>query len=283
VLLFVKVHEPPVSAVPEPRLRSVLAAPFRDPDFRSFISFTCFWHVAAMVAAPFISFYLLEHVHMDVYHLLLLWTFSWAGGAMFSGRLGQLAERFGNRPVLVLCTAFKSTNVIALLLVPRDPTIAFWILIPVFMIDALLNAGIAIANNGFMIKNSPAENRTMFIAAGTAAAGMAGGVTSVVAGAALWAASDWSVTWGGTLVSNFHVIFAISLVLRLAAAVLARRVREPAAHDAVQIVVQLFRVTPLRILRFPVGLYRSLWEGAATQDARRRKKRRKRRVVSAKL
>ena len=60
-----------------------------------------------MVGAPFISMYLLEHVGMDLFHVLLLWTISWVGGALLSNQLGQWAERFGQRPVLVLCTAFK--------------------------------------------------------------------------------------------------------------------------------------------------------------------------------
>jgi hypothetical protein len=46
---------------------------------------------------------------------------------------------------------------IGLLFLPKDPTLAFWIMVPVFIIDSLLNAGIAIANNGFMLKNSPSE------------------------------------------------------------------------------------------------------------------------------
>ena len=254
ILLFIKVDEPPVTPAPSPRLRDVLADPFRDRDFRRFIGFTCYWHVAAMVAAPFISYYLLDYVGMDVYHVLLLWTCSWVGGAALSGRLGRLAETYGNRPVLIICTAFKSLNVIALLLTPQDPHFAFWMLIPMFMIDAALNAGIAIANNGFLIKNSPAENRAMFIAAGTAVAGRVGGATSVLAGGFLaWSSGrTWHVA-GWTLV-GFHAVFSVSLVLRLMAVVLARGIREPASHGVRVVVTQLIGVTPIRILRLPLSL-----------------------------
>ena len=191
LLLFLKVDEPPVSPAPEPGLREVFSAPFRDRDFRSFIGFTCFWHFAAMTGAPFISLFLLKHTGLDLFRLMLLWVCSWVGGAFLSGRLGSLVEEVGNRPVLILCTAFKSINMIALVLIPRNPDQAFLLLIPVFIIDAILNAGIAIANNGFMLKNSPASNRTMFIAAGTAMAGLIGGITSIAAGAVLSAASGW--------------------------------------------------------------------------------------------
>jgi hypothetical protein len=253
---FWKVEEPPVTPAPSPRLRDVFAAPFRNRDYRSFIAYTCFWHLAAMVGAPFISFYLLAYVGMDLYRVLLLWTFSWVGGAVFSRLLGQLAEERGHRPLLVLCTLFKSQNMLALLLLPRDPNTAFWILVPVFMVDAVLNAGIAIASNGFMLKYSPSGGRTMYIAAGMALAGMVGCATSVVSGAALDLAASVRFTLAGLEVANFHLLFAASIALRLAAVPLARRVREPQARGAREVLTLLLGATPLRILRFPLGLYR---------------------------
>lgn len=229
ILLFIRVPEPEPRHVSDPRLWDVLGEPFRQADFRSFIRFSCFWQVAAMVGAPFISMYLLEHVGMRLFDVLLLWTISWVGGALLSNRLGLWAECFGQRPMLILCTMFKSLNMFALLFCPRDPQLAFWLLVPVFMIDALLNAGVLIATNGFLLKNSPAENRTMFIAAGTAFAGMAGGATSVLAGALLAASDGWSCDWLGLHWVNFHVLFAVSISLRLAAIALARRIHEPAS------------------------------------------------------
>lgn len=276
ILIFLKVDEPQVTKMKDPQLKEVLLTPFYHPKFRSFISFTCFWHFAAMLGAPFISYYLLDYIGMDVFRLLLLWTCSWIGGALLSKQLGQMADHFGNRPMLILCTAFKSTNMIGLLLLPRDPTLAFWIMVPIFIIDSLLNAGIAIANNGFMLKNSPAENRTMFIAAGTAVAGLVGGLTSIATGAFLYLSADWDFFVGSYEFNNFHIVFAFSLLMRLVAAVYARTVREPDSHWTSQVVVQLVGVTPFRILRFPVGLYRSFREDenpAAALKAKRNQKR----------
>lgn len=191
---------------------------------------------------------------MDLFHVLLLWTISWVGGAVLSNHLGQLAERFGQRPVLILCTAFKSLNMIGLLVCPADPQLAFAILAPVFMIDAFLNAGITIANNGFMIKNSPRENRTMFIAAGTGFAGIVGGAASIVAGAAIAASSDWSWTFRGVDYVNFHVLFAISMVLRLMCAVLATRVREPSSTATRVVASELLLATRLRVRSLQLGI-----------------------------
>jgi MFS family permease len=182
---------------------------------------------------------------------------------VLSNHLGQLAERFGQRPVLILCTAFKSINMIGLLLCPADPTIAFWVLAPIFMIDAFLNAGIAIANNGFMIKNSPRENRTMFIAAGTGFAGVVGGAASIAAGAALARSMDWSWTFRGTSYVNFHVLFAASIVLRLASALLATLIREPSSTPASVVASEVLLATRLRIRSWQLVFLRR--QGAAPE------------------
>jgi predicted MFS family arabinose efflux permease len=254
ILMFWRVEEPPLTRAAHLNLWQALAAPFRQRDFCGYIFYSCFWNLAAMVGAPFISMFLLEHVGMDLFHILLLWTISWVGGAALSNQLGQLAERFGQRPVLILCTAFKSLNMLGLLLCPRDPQIAFAILAPIFMIDAFLNAGITIANNGFMIKNSPRENRTMFIAAGTGFAGMVGGAASIAAGAAIASTEGWSLTIAGAEYVNFHVLFAVSFVLRLACAGLATRVREPNSSGTRVVAGQLLLATRLRVQSLQIAI-----------------------------
>jgi predicted MFS family arabinose efflux permease len=255
--MFFRVEEPSVRPLPDLKLSTVFFGPFRHPGFRSFITYGCFWNFAAMVGAPFITLYLLSHVGMSLFQVLLLWAASWVGGAVLSARLGHITEDYGNRPVLIAATGFKSLNMIALLLVPVEPVFAFWILVPVFMVDAVLNAAISIASNGFMLKNSPAENRSMYIAAGTAIAGMVGGLTSIVCGGVLALTADRSVVVAGRSLNGFHLLFALSLILRWVAVWFARRVEEPEGRPTVQVLVQLIGVTPWRFMRFPVGLYRS--------------------------
>ena len=51
----------------------------------------------------------------------------------------------------------------------------------------------------------------MFIAAGTAMAGMIGGLTSIAAGAVLVAGADWQTTWQGPIVLG--IAFAVWLLV----------------------------------------------------------------------
>jgi MFS family permease len=257
ILMFLKVEEPPIRPLPNAKLSAVFTGPFRHAGFRSFIAYGCFWNFAAMVGAPFISLFLLSRVGMSLFQVMLLWAGSWVGGAALAARLGQIVEEYGNRPVLIAATGFKAINMTALLLVPNDATIAFWVLIFVFMVDAVLNAAIAIASNGFMLKNSPVENRSMYIAAGTAVAGMVGGLTSVLAGGVLSLLDGQTLTIAGRELNGFHLLFAVSLLLRLMAVWFARRVKEPEGRPTAHVLVQLIGATPLRFMRFPIGLYRS--------------------------
>lgn len=239
LLLFRKVVEPPVQKVPSPRLRDIFAEPFRNREFRRYIGFMCFWNFAAMTGAPFIVLYLLTEVGMDLFHVLLLSTLSWVGGAMFSRTLGKWADSHGSQPVLVMCVALKSTVMLSLLLVPHSPSVAFWILAPCFMLDAVLNAGILIANNGFMIKNSPTENRTMYIAATQAVAGMVGGFTSIFAGLLLKSMAGLQWEFAGWTLGHFQIIFLASIALRWVAWGLTRYVREPQARHTWDVVQEL--------------------------------------------
>lgn len=263
ILMFIKVDEPPVTQLAQAGLWEVLAGPFRHEGFRSFIAYTCFWHFAAMVGAPFISMYLLEYVGMSLFQVLTLWTFSWVGGALFSRWLGDLAERYGNRPVLILCTAIKPINMASLLVTPQSPEYALYWLAPLFMIDMVLNTGIAIATNGFLLKQSPAANRTMFIAAGTAVAGLVGGVTAVICGAWLTWMGDWSTSLGGWKITGFHVLFAISLCLRFVSAGLVKMIKEPETQDAMIVMTTIITVSRTRLLRLPLGLYHRLIQETA--------------------
>jgi MFS family permease len=253
LLLFLKIEEPPVQPAASLHLRDVLTAPFHSRAFRRYIGFTCFWHFAAMTGAPFISLFLLEYVGLDLLHVMLLWATSWVGGALTAGWLGRLADRCGHRPLLVLSIGFKSSLMIVLVCIPANPRLAFWLLIPAFMVDAFLNAGITIAQHGFLLSYSPAKNRAMYIAAGTALAGMVGGVTSILSGAALRSLAGWDFSVFALGVSHFHVLFGVSIVLRLIAAVLVLRIEEPEAMRTTEVVAHVWNAAQRRFVGWTFG------------------------------
>lgn len=269
ITMFRKVDEPAVTPAQVTGFWEAFLAPMQNPSFRSYIGFMSYWHIASMVGAPFISLFLLEYVGMHLWQVLALWTLAWVGGAVFSQLLGRSAELHGNKAVLKVCVMLKPINMFCLLLAPRDASLAFWTLLPMFILDAALNAGILIAHNGFLLKNSPTENRTMFVASGTAIAGIVGGVTAIVSGIALTMMHDLAIPLGQSTLTGFHVLFAISMLLRFGALPMVKRIQEPTAHPPMPVFSEQVVVVTVFLYRRIEGQIRSL------QPARQASKRHK--------
>lgn len=258
IAMFRKVHEPPVMKSQAMGFWQSFVAPLKLPSFRSYIGFMSYWHFASMVGAPFISLYLLEYVGMQLWQVLALWTAAWIGGAVFSQQLGKQAELHGNKAVLRICVILKPINMLCLMFAPRDPVVAFWALLPMFMLDAVLNAGFLITNNGFLLKHSPTENRTMYVAAGTAIAGMVGGATAILSGFGLSAMEGLVFPVGGLSLTGYHVLFAISMALRIGAIPLVNGIQEPTVHPPMPVFSRQVVVVSVRVYRSIEGTIRGL-------------------------
>jgi MFS family permease len=245
--LFLKVEEPPVNRAAQAGWKQVLLEPFKNSAFKSFIKYACMWHFAAMIGAPFISLYLLQHIGMSLFQVLMLWSVSAIGGALTAASLGRFAEKHGNKPLLTYCTLFKPLNMIVLLLAPRDPNLAFMFLAPAFMVDHAMNIGIQIGQEGFLLKQSPSRNRAMFIASGMALAGLVGCVTSVGCGAVLSSLQGWTSEIAGFSMNGFHVLFWASGCMRLATLRFVSRIEEPSAADHRVLAIQIIRQQSIRL------------------------------------
>jgi len=245
--LFLRIEEPPVNQASNASLKQVFLEPFRNSAFRSFIKYACMWHFAAMIGAPFISLYLLQHIGMSLFQVLMLWSVSAIGGALTAAALGRFAERHGNKPLLTYCTLFKPLNMVVLLLAPRDPNLAFMFLAPAFMLDHAMNIGIQIGQEGFLLKQSPSKNRAMFIASGMAMAGLVGCATSISCGAILTSLHGWNTMIGSWNFNGFHLLFCASALMRAATLRFVSRIEEPTAADHKLLAIQIIRQQSIRI------------------------------------
>ena len=253
-LLFLGVIEPPNLTRAATRPWHDLAAPLRHPDFGRFVLFSCCWSFATMFAAAFMQFYVLKVLRVPMWQTALIWCGQGVGMAMASGLWGRMADRHGQRPVIVTCVCLKPMIVIVFFLLTRANVL--WLLPLALVPDGMLNAGYAIAANGHMLSLAPRENRSSFIASVTGLAGLSSGLAAMTAGAALSWWDGWSGhLWGKTL-NNYHLLFLTSLVMRFLCMPLARRIREPGSSHSRELVNAILDDWPTRLPRFPVGLYR---------------------------
>lgn len=253
ILLFIWVHEPPNEILKGEPILSTLAAPLKDPDFRTFVYFQCAWAFCGMFGASFMMLYAIEGLQLGEGRTTLVWCCP-VLNALMAPYWGRLADRHGHRSILAICVSMKP--IIALIFALVTPAIAFPVLAIVLFFDSIWNAGLFVSTNGYMLKMSPQRNRSVFIASITGLSGIFGGLGAISGGAFLHATDGFHMDLMGRDWNNFQLLFAVNFLMRIACAVLVYRVKEAESSDHDMVLNEVRGLWPMRFLLFPVGFYR---------------------------
>jgi MFS family permease len=254
IVLFLWVHEPPVAPPEHRAVLATLLEPLRQREYRSYLVWNCAFSAATMIGAAFMLLYVLKILEIPLWITMLIWWTPGLGSAVSSGFWGRVIDRYGSRPVLVLCSAAKPLSPLVFMLVTR-PT-APYVLSAFFVLDSCLNAGAQLATNGFMLRMAPRQNRGMFTAAMTSLPSIAGGLAAILGGFLLRAWEGHEVEFAGRVWNNYQYLFLLSVVLRLACVPLALRIREPKSAHSLAVLSAIADVWPLRLWTLPVKLFR---------------------------
>jgi MFS family permease len=163
----------------------------------------------------------------------IIWAIPGLGGFLTAKKWGRLADRFGQRPILILTMTLKPLLLLVFLAVTREN--AIWILPPAFFFDAMLNAGIMVGSNGYLLKLVPKENRSMFIAAATGLTGIAGGIGAFAGAGFLEFFEGWSIYWMGRFWNHYHLLFVVGIPLRMSCLIMALRISEPTSSSPMKV------------------------------------------------
>jgi hypothetical protein len=259
ILLFRWVHEPEAASVEGRGRLDVLLEPLRHRHYGYFVLFSCYWSWSTSFAASFMQLYVLKELRVPAWQAALIWCLAGIGVASVARRWGVAADRHGHRPLINITVTIKSFIVIVfLLLTPRN---VVWLLPVSFLLDGMLNSGYMVASNGYMLTISPRANRSAFVACITGLSGICGGLAAMAAGTILRNLEGWSFDAFGRSWGRYHVIFASSLLMRLVAIPLARRIREPESSHSMVVLSEVLGKAPARFLRLPIDLYRRWTDG----------------------
>ncbi len=228
--------EPPLQSEPPIAFGRMLRLPFENADFRRLLGFFVLWSLVCGVAGPFFAPHMYRHLGMTVSQFALYSVFAGVCGLIAQPLWGRIADRVGHRPVLAF-------NIVAVSTLPL-----FWFFAtPGFLwpiwIDAMLTGafwpGLHLAAFNLVLGSAPAANRSSYLAVQSLLAGVSMALAAVIGGALAHAMGAWTWKIGPQTLVNFHVLFALSAVGRIAMLPLALRLREDQARpfdELVQIV-----------------------------------------------
>ena len=238
VLLFFGIREPPHTAVRDRHPLALLIEPVRHRDYRTFLRFMCVWRTGFLLTGAFAHYYLLKVLGVRLVHLILLQCVLLAVNAVTARAWGRLADKHGHRPILTICAALKPIYAMSFFLM--TPANAVWVLLPIMVLDGVVNSGLSVATQGYRIKMAPAKNRSMFLAAATGLTGICAGTAAIAAGVFLKSQGDGVLHVGGLTWTKYHWVFGVSLLLRIVCIFLIRTVREPGRSRARGMLADVF-------------------------------------------
>jgi MFS family permease len=223
-ILLNKIPDSPPEEIRVPFHWARLIAPFRDTHFRQLVSAFSFWNLAVGIAAAFYAVHMLTHLGMRFTQIAIYSSMTSIVAIGLNRPWGKLIDRFGSKPIIVLC-ALGLTIVPLIWWIPRPGSV--WILWFEAVYSGALWTGFNLGVFNIPIAASPREGRTMFLAAFSVVSGAAFFVASLAGGvlAESWSEVHWHM--GRQIIVNYHLLFALSALLRLVGVILFMRVREP--------------------------------------------------------
>jgi MFS family permease len=225
-LLMARQHDPaPGGSAIKMDLRAAMV-PLRDPHARRVLLYQVAWNASVGVAAPYFALHMLQNLKMT-FVLMALHAAAVAAVRMLMAPIwGRVIDRVGAQPVVMACSLGISL-IPVLWLVPTADTL--WVLVFDVLLAGTLWSGHGLGVFALPLAVAPRKGRPFYLAAFATAGGLSYAAATALGGG-LASALPSQFTLGSHVWMNFHVLFVMSAVMRVGAALLAARIIEPDAR-----------------------------------------------------
>jgi MFS family permease len=246
-----KQPEPPYQRAASYQFLNYVQQPFHNRNFRKLLIFYLFFTFALALASSYFPVYLLKTLHWSFSNLAVL-----AIGASLMTLLtqpfwGRIVDKFGHKPVI-------KTTVIGLLPLPviyiiSTPAHSWPIWLDMFF-TGIFWAGFNLVMFNMVFYSLPQQGRPAFLAVHAALTGVTNFIAMVLGGFIAQSLSPITISLGNYKFINYHFLFLLTLLLRIAAIPLIHHLEEPEAKS-VGIMIRRIFLTINR--QFNLGL--SFW------------------------
>lgn len=234
-----------VARMPEPSAASsgmrpnvsLFVRPLKDANFLRLIVFVSVWTFGVQLAGPFYNVYMIDDLRISFQAIALLSTLSTLTTLLMMRIWGPISDSLGNRPIIVVSTWVLVAVPIVWVIAPRhNATLA---LVIAFALSGAFMAGASLSQFNILIKLSPREGRSAYLALFAAMTGIPGAVAPVVGGALAGVFSHLHLTAFGYHLTSLHMIFLLSGLVQATALVFLIGLHEPEASRTMAVVMRL--------------------------------------------
>lgn len=208
-------------------------------NFAKFLIYFGFWTFAANLSSPFFNLYLLDDLGIDITWVTIYNSLSAGANLLMLVFWGKLADRIGNRPILLLVGILVAVTPLFWLGTSHN-MVSVWLWLPLLhLLSGGTWAAIDLCSNNIQMSIAPTRDRATYFAIAAAVAGVGGALATIA---------------GGFVAEFAHVgglpgLFALSAILRLVALLPLVLVRENSSHPIDRVIQSLrqFSVFPRSI------------------------------------
>jgi MFS family permease len=235
-------REPPMArAGPAVSMRTTLAAPFRDENFRALLVMLAAWNFAGNFASPFLTLYLVQQLGYGMGPVILMWVVGQACNALTLLSWGRVSDRLSNKAVLSVALPVFSAATLGLVFARAGAPFGLQLilLITLHAIMGIASGGIGLATGNLGLKLAPRGEGTAYLAAVGLVSSAAGGVAPLLAGilGKCLKSSQFSLVlrWTSTAarheiavlrITHLEFVFAVAAALGMYVMHAASRIRE---------------------------------------------------------
>jgi Na+/melibiose symporter-like transporter len=146
----------------------------KDTNFLKFVLYLSIWCFAVNISAPFFNLYLLDNLNINISVVTIYHGLGTAANMLMLLLWGKLADRIGNRPLLILVGVLVAMTPLLWLAVGSNQ-ISFWVYLPLLHILAGGTwAAIDLCTNNMMMGIAPLRYQSGYFAIAGAVAGITG-------------------------------------------------------------------------------------------------------------
>jgi MFS family permease len=202
--------------------------PFGDRRFWPLLAFGCWFSFFNGITQSAQGCFPMNVLGVSLWVSLSLQTSTSLGQWAVSPWLGRLADRLGNRPVMIVCQLLASAGLIFYAIA----TPAQWWWLAGASTLWIAYAGLNLCLPNLTLRLAPREANAAYIAAFDAVRGLCYAASTILGGLLVHSFSAWSATLVGVSLSFFPCLFVGGWVVRSLGALLLLWVVEPAPSDS---------------------------------------------------
>lgn len=188
------------------------------------IAYGAAWGFATSTFGPFYAVFMYEELGLSVQKVSTIVILASVGGAVSAPAWGALADRFGNKPVMLFCMiAWQTQNFMWCILTPENS----WLLYGMWTYGGIMGAGFVLALFNLQLKIIPSQAKTLAISANLAITSLITAMGPIVGGEIL----EHLLRNDGRSIDVYHHVFLVLPITALLSCLLLTRVHERAASS----------------------------------------------------